>query len=74
MTTGHFVGGTIMGADPRQSVTDSHGRTHDVANLVLAGGGLFPCSGGASPTFTIHALSLRSATHMVKHWSDYARA
>jgi choline dehydrogenase-like flavoprotein len=70
--TGHLAGGTLMGDDPAASVTDSHGRTHDIDNLLLAGAGLFPCSGGASPTFTIHALAMRSADHMVEHWADFA--
>ena len=73
MPTGHIVGGTIMGADPRESVCDSFGRTHEVRNLVLAGAGLFPCSGGVSPTYTINAVALRSATQLIAHWSDYAR-
>ena len=73
MPTGHIVGGTIMGADPRQSVCDSFGRTHEVRNLILAGAGLFPCSGGVSPTYTIHAGALRSATQLIAHWGDYAR-
>lgn len=74
MVTGHVVGGTIMGQDPKESVTDSYGRTHDVQNLVLGGAGLFPCSGGVSPTYTIHAVARRSAAHMLDHWGDYARA
>jgi choline dehydrogenase-like flavoprotein len=61
-----------MGSDPATSVTDSYGRSHDVRNLVLAGGCLFPCSGGTSPTFTIHAQSLRAAAHIAGHWSEYA--
>ncbi len=73
MPTGHIVGGTIMGTDPRQSVCDSFGRTHEVRNLILAGAGLFPCSGGVSPTYTIHAGTLRSATQLIAHWGDYAR-
>lgn len=72
MVTGHVVGGTIMGSDPEHSVTDSYGRTHDVENLVLGGAGLFPCSGGVSPTYTIHAVARRSVAHMIEHWSDYA--
>ena len=73
MPTGHIVGGTIMGIDPRQSVCDSFGRTHEVRNLILAGAGLFPCSGGVSPTYTIHAGALRSATQLIAHWGDYVR-
>lgn len=72
--SGHVVGGTIMGRDPSRSVADGYGRAHDVPNLFLAGSGLFPTTGGASPTFTIHAVALRSAEHLVARWSDYARA
>ncbi|MCC7412496.1 MAG: GMC family oxidoreductase [Gammaproteobacteria bacterium] len=71
MVTGHLAGGTRMGEDPRTSVTDSYGRCHDVRNLVIAGAGLFPQTGGTSPTFTIHAVSLRGVEHLLAHWSDY---
>ena len=70
--TGHTVGGTIMGADPARSVTDSYGRCHDVDNLFLAGAGIMPSGGGTSPTYTIHALSLRAAEHLRENWSQYA--
>jgi choline dehydrogenase-like flavoprotein len=52
----HIMGGTVMGDDPQTSVTNSYGQCHDIANLVIAGSGLFPSSGGVNPTFTIHAL------------------
>ncbi|HEY0746016.1 MAG TPA: GMC family oxidoreductase [Steroidobacteraceae bacterium] len=68
---GHLSGGTIMGTDPARSVCDSYGRSHDVRNLILAGAGLFPQSGGTSPTFTLHALALRSADHIARHWGAY---
>lgn len=73
MPSGHVIGGTIMGADAKDSVCDSFGCTHEVRNLFLAGAGLFPCSAGVSPTFTIHAVSLRSATHLIAHWSEHVR-
>lgn len=69
---GHVSGGTIMGLDPARSVCDTHGHSHDIPNLVLAGAGLFPQAAGTSPTFTIHALALRSAERLVRRWSDYA--
>ena len=69
---GHVSGGTIMGQDPARSVCDSYGRTHDIRNLVVAGAGLFPQTGGTSPTFTLHAIALRSADHIARHWRDYA--
>jgi choline dehydrogenase-like flavoprotein len=64
----HLIGGTIMGADPRAAVTDGYGRTHDVGNLIVAGAGLFPTSSAVNPTYTIHALALRAATHLRDEW------
>lgn len=63
--SGHLNGGTIMGADAKTSVTDSYGRCHDAPNVVIAGAGLFPTTGGVSPTFTIHAVALRSVEKML---------
>jgi choline dehydrogenase-like flavoprotein len=42
-------------------VTDPQGRSHDHANLFLAGSGLFPSVGTANPTLTIAALALLTA-------------
>ena len=58
---GHVLGTHRMGADPKTSVTDANGRTHDHPNLYLAGGGLFPTTGTANPTATVAALALRAA-------------
>jgi choline dehydrogenase-like flavoprotein len=69
---GHLSGGTIMGPDPATSVCDSYGRTHDVPNLVVGGAGLVPQAGGTSPTYTLHAVALRSAAHVVANWKEYA--
>lgn len=61
----HIMGGTVMGRDSATSVTDSYGRCHDLDNLFIAGPGLFPSSGAVNPTFTLHALALRTAEHML---------
>lgn len=63
---GHLIGGTLMGDDPATSVTDSFGRCHELPNLVLAGSGLFPVSGGISPTFTLLAVALRSVRKLLE--------
>jgi len=68
----HFLGGTVMGKSAKDSVTDSYGRTHDVPNLFIAGGGLFPTIGGVHPTFTLHALTLRTADYMTANWRGIA--
>lgn len=66
MNSAHLAGGTIMGRDAATSVTDGHGRVHDIDNLYIAGPGLFPTEGGANPTFTVHALADRAADHILR--------
>jgi choline dehydrogenase-like flavoprotein len=66
----HSMGGAIMGASPGSSVTNSYGQTHDVPNLFIAGSSLFPSTGGVNPTFTIHALAMRSVKHVLGQWSS----
>jgi choline dehydrogenase-like flavoprotein len=61
-----------MGTSAKDSVADSYGRTHDVANLFITGGGLFPTIAGVHPTFTLHALTLRTADYMAKNWGGIA--
>ena len=69
----HIMGGTMMGADPAQSVTNSYGQCHDLPNLFVAGASVFPTTAAVNPTFTIHALALRGAEHMLKNWSGLTR-
>ncbi len=62
----HIMGGTAMGRSPEESVTNGDGQVHGIPNLVIAGPGLFPTSGGVNPTFTVHALALRSAERLLR--------
>lgn len=62
----HILGGTVMGNDSATSVTDSYGRCHELDNLFIAGPGVFPSSGAVNPTFTIHALALRTAERLLR--------
>lgn len=73
MAAGHIAGGTIMGDNPANSVTDSFGRLHDIPNVLIAGSGLFPATGGTSPTFTLLALAERSVDYCVKDWAAIGR-
>jgi choline dehydrogenase-like flavoprotein len=61
-----------MGTGGKDSVVDSYGQTHDVPNLWIAGPGIFPTEGASNPTFTIFALSLRGAEHLVAQWGSVA--
>jgi len=72
MPTIHLFGGTIMGTGASDSVVDSYGQTHEIPNLYVAGPGIFPTEGASNPTYTIFALSLRGAEHLVTNWSAVA--
>ena len=61
----HLVGGARMGKDPRTSVTDSFGRTHDIPNLFICDGSLLPTQGSANPGLTIQALAARTADYLI---------
>ena len=68
----HHLGTTRMGIDPTRSVVDPDGKLHEVSNVYLAGGSVFPSSGCANPTYTIVALSIRLADHLRAALEDRA--
>ena len=61
----HILGGTVMGSVAEKSVCDDFGRCHELDNLYIAGPGVFPSSGAVNPTFTIHALALRTVENLL---------
>jgi choline dehydrogenase-like flavoprotein len=63
-STAHIMGTARMGHDPETSVVDRWGRMHDLDNVYVADGAVFPSSGGFNPSLTIMALSLRMARHL----------
>jgi hypothetical protein len=70
----HDMGATRMHDDPKQGVVDSHARVHGLANLYLAGAGVFTTAGAANPTLTIVALALRLAERLRSLTSERAEA
>ncbi len=62
----HLMGTARMGLDPARSVTDPWGRTHDVPNLYIFDGSLFPTSSGFNPTATVIAVALRCTHHLTE--------
>jgi choline dehydrogenase-like flavoprotein len=58
-TIQHQVGTLRMGADPSSSVVNADGRSHEVENLWVADGSLFPSSAAVNPALTIAANALR---------------
>jgi choline dehydrogenase-like flavoprotein len=72
MPTIHLHGGTIMGTNAGNSVVNSFGQTHEIANLYISGTGVFPTEGAANPTYTMDAVSLRGAENLAATWSTVA--
>lgn len=70
----HELGTARMGADARSSVTDSHGQTWDVANLVLMDGAIFASGAHKNPTLTILALALRASERLAARFKTGALA
>ena len=62
----HILGTTKMGDAPAMSVVDAWGQCHDVPNLFVFDGSIWPTSSGMNPTATIAALALRCAEHLVE--------
>jgi choline dehydrogenase-like flavoprotein len=63
--TTHHEAGTLWMGSPGQSVTDSFGKFHHVANAYVAGPALFPVIGSANPSLTATTLARRTADAIV---------
>ena len=61
----HEVGGTIMGADAKKSVTNQWCQTWDVKNLFVTDGGPFCSNADKNPTLTIMALAWRASDYLL---------
>lgn len=68
MADGHYhvLGTCRMGEDPSSSVVDPYCRSHDVPNLFVCDGSVFPTCGAVNPSLTIEALALRTAEHILR--------
>jgi len=60
----HNMGVARMSHRPADGVTNRWGRLHDMPNLFVSDGSLFPGSAAPNPTLTIVALAIRQAEHI----------
>jgi choline dehydrogenase-like flavoprotein len=60
----HWVGTVRMGNDPKTSVLDRFGRSHDIPNLFIGDASVFPAYPEKNPTLSNIALSWRMAEHL----------
>ena len=68
--TAHLMGGCAMSENAKRGVVNSRGRHHQVANLSILDGSVFPTSIGANPQLSIYGLTAQNATALAK---DLAR-
>jgi choline dehydrogenase-like flavoprotein len=66
VVSAHVMGGCPLGPDPRRAVVDESGRHHQVPNLFVADGSLFPTSIGANPQLSIYAVAARIADGLAR--------
>ncbi|HEV2220389.1 MAG TPA: GMC family oxidoreductase [Casimicrobiaceae bacterium] len=66
IVSAHVMGGAPLGPDPRHAVTDPAGRHHQLDNLHVLDGSLFPTSIGANPQMSIYAIAARLATGLAQ--------
>jgi choline dehydrogenase len=64
--TAHLMGGCGMSENPVRGVVNSRGRHHQIANLSVMDGSVFPTSIGANPQLSIYALTAQNATALAK--------
>ena len=60
----HELGTARMGSDPKTSVTNSFGQTHDVRNLFVVDGSIFVSASCQNPTWSILALCWRAMDYL----------
>jgi len=63
----HVMGGCPMGGDPKHSVVDQNLQHHQLENLSIFDGSVFPTSIGANPQVSIYALVSKNATKLAEN-------
>lgn len=69
VVSAHVMGGCAMGADARSAVVDARGRHHQLANLSVADGSLFPTSIGANPQQSVYGIVARNISALAQSLS-----
>jgi len=59
--TAHILGTCRMGKDATNSVINADCRSHDIPNLFICDGSIFPTSFAVNPSLTIQAIAARTA-------------
>lgn len=70
----HVMGGCPLGPDPSRAVVDGNGRHHQLANLYVFDGSVFPTSIGANPQLSIYGIVARLAHGLASRLAPNASA
>lgn len=62
----HVMGGCAMGEDARTSVVNSAGQMHQLENVSVLDGSIFPTSIGANPQLSIYGITAKLATGLAR--------
>ena len=60
----HNMGTNRMSEKARDGVVNKYGQAHDIKNLFVSDGSVFPTSSSNNPTLTIVALAIRQADYI----------
>ncbi len=63
-TTGHILGGAVMGASPEEGVIDSQNRVFNYKNLYVCDGSMIGANLGVNPSLSITALTEHAMSHV----------
>ena len=66
VVSAHVMGGCGMGSDPKTSAVNADGRHHQLENLSVFDGSVFPTSIGANPQLSIYGLTARNASRLAQ--------
>ena len=66
----HLMGTAKMGSNPKLSVVNKRGQSHDVSNLFVADSSIFVTSGAVNPTATIQALALLVSDGIIEYLKE----
>jgi choline dehydrogenase-like flavoprotein len=69
LPSSHNMGTCRMSRKPDEGVTNPYGQCHEVPNLFVTDGSLFPTSTAENPTETIVALAMRQAEYIARQFS-----
>ena len=64
--TNHELGGCRMGLDPKTSVVNAYCQSHDIPNLFIVDGSVFPSASEKNPTLTMMALAARTSDYIAE--------